>query len=184
MKVLRQGVAVLALMALAACTTTNPQSPPPGLVETIECGGVTAQVVVPPDESASIGTYQVFVSFPDGITQRIQGERDGSVTKTWLTDLTGNGQPGVLVWMTSAGSGAYGSLHLYEMREGRFSRRPLQSLTDAQRLGYMGHDVFTVSKGNIERRFPRYREADSNAKPTGGTACFVYAFEIEGWVEP
>ena len=40
--------------------------------------------------------------------------------------------------------------------------------------GYMGHDEFTVVENVLIRRFPVYRDADTNAKPTGGMRQLQY----------
>ena len=40
--------------------------------------------------------------------------------------------------------------------------------------GYMGHDEFAVVESTLVRRFPVYKEGDSNAKPTGGTRQLQY----------
>ena len=48
----------------------------------------------------------------------------------------------------------------------------------------MGHDEFRVVESSLVRRFPVYREGDTNAKPTGGTRQISYELKAgeAGWV--
>ena len=41
-------------------------------------------------------------------------------------------------------------------------------------VGYMGHDEFAVVENRLVRRFPLYREGDTNATATGGTRQMQY----------
>ena len=62
----------------------------------------------------------------------------------------------------------------------------LPSLEDDPEIsaGYMGHDEFSVGEGALLRRFPIYREGDSNAQPSGGTRQIQYKLEAgeAGWI--
>ena len=40
--------------------------------------------------------------------------------------------------------------------------------------GYMGHDEFTIIETTLVRRFPVYKEGDSNAEPTGNIRQIQY----------
>lgn len=40
--------------------------------------------------------------------------------------------------------------------------------------GYMGHDQFQIIETSLARRFPIYKDGDSNHKPTGGTRQLQY----------
>ena len=48
----------------------------------------------------------------------------------------------------------------------------------------MGHDEFAVVENVLARRFPVYKEGDSNANPTGGTRQIQYKLKAgeAGWV--
>ena len=50
--------------------------------------------------------------------------------------------------------------------------------------GYLGHDEFTVGEGVLLQRFPFYHNADTNARPTGGTRQLRYKLVAgeAGWV--
>jgi hypothetical protein len=40
--------------------------------------------------------------------------------------------------------------------------------------GYMGHDEFAVVESTLVRRFPVYKEGDTNAAPSGGVRQLQY----------
>ncbi len=106
-----------------------------------------------------------------------QIELDGSAYLAELADLDSNGWPEVYVYVSSAGSGSYGSLVAYAVNNGK-SATPiyLPDLADHEtaREGYMGHDEFRVVENRLVRRYPVYLEADTNAAPTGGTRQLQY----------
>jgi hypothetical protein len=100
---------------------------------------------------------------------------DGSVSGAEVADLNADGLPEVYVYVTSAGSGSYGSLVAYAAnRRKSLSEIVLPPLTEAAAKGYMGHDEFAVLEGVLGRRFPVYRDSDSNARPTGGMRQLQY----------
>lgn len=100
---------------------------------------------------------------------------DGSVSGAEVADLDADGSPEVYVYVTSAGSGSYGSLVAYAANHRKsLSEIVLPPLTAAAAQGYMGHDEFAVLEGVLGRRFPIYRDSDSNAQPTGGMRQLQY----------
>jgi hypothetical protein len=100
----------------------------------------------------------------------VVAEADGLVTGAEVADLDGNGSPEIYVYISSAGSGSYGSLVAYAVNN-RKSLTPiyLPPLGDdpAASRGYMGHDRFEISGDVLRRQFPVYREGDTNSRPTG-----------------
>jgi hypothetical protein len=50
--------------------------------------------------------------------------------------------------------------------------------------GYLGHDEFELVENTLVRRYPVYKEGDSNADPTGGYRQFQYKLEPgeAGWI--
>jgi hypothetical protein len=50
--------------------------------------------------------------------------------------------------------------------------------------GYGGHDEYSVLEGVLSRRFPIYRDKDTNAKPTGGMRQVQYRLvpSEAGWI--
>jgi len=95
---------------------------------------------------------------------------DGTVTGVEVADLNRYGSPEVYVFVTSAGSGSYGSVVGYSAnRKNSMSDVYLPSLLkDGIGIGYMGHDRFTIEEDALVRRFPIYLNGDTNANPTGG----------------
>lgn len=105
---------------------------------------------------------------------------EGSVTGAEIEDLNSDGWPEVVVYVTSAGSGSYGTVVGYSVNAGKsVSAISFPELTGDAAQGYMGHDEFTVIETSLARRFPIYREGDSNAEPTGGIRQIQYKL-VEG----
>ncbi len=114
-------------------------------------------------------------------------EADGSVTGAEVADLDSDGFPEVYVYVTSAGSGSYGSLVAFAVNKGKsMSSIYLPPLDEDPKLaeGYMGHDEFAVVENTLVRRFPLYRAGDSNAAPSGRTRQLQYRLAAgeAGWV--
>jgi hypothetical protein len=171
----------LVLISIGCTKNENPDTQVgPGW--TVERNGIRAQVAVPSGEPASIGTYIVTVTFPDGSPQRIDGERDGNITDIWLTDLGYDGQLDLIITITSAGSGSYGSVDLYRQEGDEFLAVLVPDLSGDERKGYMGHDHFGVMGGVLYRTFPMYTDRDTNARPTGGQARFRYSLTKGEWM--
>jgi hypothetical protein len=53
-----------------------------------------------------------------------------------------------------------------------------------RRDGYMGHDEFAVVENSLVRRFPVYREGDTNTAPSGRMRQIQYKLVAgeSGWV--
>lgn len=104
-------------------------------------------------------------------------ELDGTAYRAELADLDSNGWPEIYVYVSSAGSGSYGSLVAYAVNAGK-SATPihLPALTDNAEaaLGYQGHDEFRVVEKRLIRRYPVYEAEDTNASPSGGTRQVQY----------
>jgi hypothetical protein len=117
----------------------------------------------------------------------ISVELDGTAYRAEVADLDNNGWPEIYVYVSSAGSGSYGSLAAYAVNNGKsittIHLPPLEQSPDALE-GYMGHDEFAVVENRLVRRFPIYRKDDTNAAPTGGTRQLQYRLAPgeTGWV--
>jgi len=112
---------------------------------------------------------------------------DGTVTGAEAADLNGDGSPEIYVYVTSTGSGSYGSLVAYSAnRRKSLSEIYLPPVTQHKTAsqGYMGHDEFAVVESVLVQRFPVYRDADTNARPTGGMRQLQYKLipGEAGWV--
>lgn len=140
--------------------------------------GVTFQAESP--NEGSINLVTVRAETPEGKLGPIEVEADGTITNVEVEDLNADGYPEIYVYVNSAGSGSYGSLIAYASNRNRSLSEiylpPLEDDPDASR-GYMGHDTFAVGEGALLRRFPVYREGDTNAEPSGGTRQVQYRLE-------
>lgn len=144
--------------------------------------GVNVRLWIPVNEPRSIGSYRAEIEWPDGTTDTIEAERDGMISGVWLADLDKDGVLELVVTTSSAGSGAYGAVQVYQRRRGSFAPLGLASLRERQRDGYMGHDVFGVEDDRLYRSYPVYFEGDTNAAPSGGKAVFWYSIADSAWV--
>jgi hypothetical protein len=111
---------------------------------------------------------------------------DGQVDGVELADLDADGSPELYVYVRSAGSGSYGSLVAYAANKRRsLSEIILPPLADTPGAdkGYMGHDQFAVVENRLARRFPVYRDGDTNAAPSGGVRQLQYRLQRgeAGW---
>jgi len=112
---------------------------------------------------------------------------EGTVAGAESADLNGDGSPEIYVFITSAGSGSYGSLVAYAANRRRSLSEvylpPVTQDVEASR-GYQGHDEFAVAGDALVRRFPVYRAGDTNAGPTGGTRQLQYRLMPgeAGWI--
>ena len=114
-------------------------------------------------------------------------EIDGVVTGAEIADLDANGWPEVYVYVSSAGSGSYGSLIAYAVNQGKsMSPINLAPLSDdpGAGAGYMGHDEFALAGNRLLRRFPVYLPGDTNHAPSGGTRQVAYRLSPgeAGWL--
>jgi hypothetical protein len=105
----------------------------------------------------------------------IRRSLDGTVTGAEVADLNADGSPELYVYVSSAGSGSFGSVVAF----GANSRKSLSEIylppiNPEAAQGYMGHDQFAVVESNLVRRFPVYKPGDSNARPTGGVRQLQY----------
>lgn len=130
--------------------------------------------------SSGQGSLHTLQISPHGLTlhaEPVTVEIDGSVAGAEVADLDGNGWPEVYVYVSSAGSGSYGSLVAYAVNRGKsMSAIYLPPVADDPETGagYMGHDRFEVVGKRLVHRFPVYQPGDANAGPTGGTRRLQY----------
>lgn len=159
----------------ALAQTPKPASPLGPFDKTMMVQGVKFRVVCAND--SSVNRLEII---PTGLkidNRPISREIDGTVTGAEVADLNGDGSPEVYVFVTSAGSGSYGSLVAYSAnRRKSLSEIALPPITDhpTAAKGYMGHDEFAVVRNTLTRRFPIYKAGDTNAVATGGTRQLQY----------
>ena len=107
----------------------------------------------------------------------IKQEIDGTVTGVEIADINADGSPELYVYVTSAGSGAYGTLVAYSANKKKsLSGIYLTPLKDDKKnsVGYMGHDKFSITKNTLTREFPIYKKDDANCCPKGGMRKIEY----------
>ena len=166
---------------LRARTTATPGKP---FDATLELEGIRFRVTA--TNEGSINRLRIV---PSGLAidnRAIEKEIDGSVTAAEVADIDADGSPEIYVYITSAGSGSYGSLVAYSANR----RRSLSGIylppvaeNAAAARGYMGHDEFAVVGTTFVQRFPVYRDGDTNNLPTGGTRQLQYKLDAgeAGW---
>lgn len=151
----------------------------------LELQGVTFHV-----SAANSGSMNKVTIAVDGLKRKtapIVREVDGVVTGAEVADLDRNHSPELYIYVTSVGSGSFGSLvALAANRKRSLSDIHLPELAADKKLsaGYMGHDQFSVVENVLGRRFPVYKPEDTNAKPTGGMRQIAYKLTPgeAGWV--
>ena len=152
--------------------------------QTFELQGVSFRV-----QCENTGSLNTLTLTPGGLeidNSPVTVEVDGVVTGAEVADLNADGSPEVYVYVTSAGSGSYGSIAAWSVNNRKsLSGIYLPELADDPESGkgYMGHDEFAVVEQHLVRRFPVYREGDSNAAPSGGTRQILYTLKAgeSGW---
>jgi len=131
-------------------------------------------------QATNEGSLNKLKIIPSGLAEVnhiIEQEIDGTVTGAEVGDLNRDGSPELYVYITSAGSGAYGSLVAYSANHKKsLSEIYLPPLEDDKKRsqGYMGHDQFTLVENRFARRFPVYLKEDANCCPKGGTRQLEY----------
>lgn len=152
--------------------------------ETFESQGLTFRVQC--DNNSSLNTITVTPSGLEIDNSTITAEADGIVVGAEIADLNQDLSPEIYVYVTSAGSGSYGSLAAWSSNNKKsLSPIYLPEIADDpdNGEGYMGHDEFAVVDQHLVRRFPIYLKDDPNAAPSGGTRQLQYILEAgeAGW---
>lgn len=179
-------LAACPFLVLLSCETVPSDDPAgSGYRKSHSLQGVTFTVECPNE-----GSLNPLTITPQGLAgdnSPVRVEADGTVTGSEVADLNGDGSPEIYVFVTSAGSGSYGSLVAY----GANNKKSLSAISLPElgpgtpgAEGYQGHDEFAVVENRLARRFPVYREGDSNATPTGGTRQLNYRLVAgeAGWL--
>ena len=109
--------------------------------------------------------------------QKLVSELDGQAVDAEIGDLNSDGYPEILIYTMSAGSGSYGNVIGYSVNNGKSLSQiyfpEISENKDASR-GYMGHDEFAIVETTLVRKFPVYKDTDTNNNPTGGTRQIEY----------
>ena len=156
-----------------------------GFDQTLSLQGVSFHVTCP-----NQGSINVLRIEPQGLKKDnavISKEIEGTVTGAEVGDLNVDGSPEIYIYVTSAGSGSYGSLVAYVAnRTKSLTEIFIPTLQDDPKAskGYMGHDEFAVIESSLARRFPIYKGGDTNGTPSGGMRQLQYKLKAgeAGWV--
>jgi hypothetical protein len=156
-----------------------------GLDQTLTEQGITFHVTSP--NNGSINSLRIQPSGLKADNTLIERQIEGTVTNAEVADLNVDGSPELYVYVTSAGSGSHGSLVAYAANKGKSLSEiylPPMEEDKAAAKGYMGHDEFAVVENTLVRRFPVYKDGDTNSQPTGGTRQIQYKLKAgeAGWI--
>jgi hypothetical protein len=171
--------------SLNKSATPNGSEKSTGFDRTLTEQGVIFHVTSP--NAGSINTLRIQPSGLKADNTLIERQVEGTVTNAEVADLNVDGSPELYVYVTSAGSGSQGSLVAYSANKGKSLSEiylpPLEEDKIAAK-GYMGHDEFAVVESTLVRRFPVYKDGDTNSKPTGGTRQIQYKLKAgeAGWI--
>ena len=152
--------------------------PPVPFDRTLKLQGISFRIT-----SANSGSIYDVKIVPSGLkidNAVIVREIDGQITRAEVVDLNADGSPEVYVYIRSAGSGSYGTLLAYSANQRKsLSEIYLPPVTDDAKAaqGYRGHDDFAVVERRLVRRFPLYKDGDTNAAPSGGVRQLHYTLE-------
>ena len=169
----RFGPAALSLLSLVWLITGRTEAKADMFSETLRDGGI-AIVVESPNTTAD-NTVTVIPSGLDNVNDPVTFSTDKQVVRTWMEDLMGDGTHEIFIQLRQPGSGSYGEIRAFSTNGDKslseiFVKPPEQK----DMKGYMGHDDFEVMENTLVRRYPVYKEGDSNANPTGGYRQFQY----------
>jgi hypothetical protein len=160
----------LPLLLMGALTSAAIAAP---FQRALNLQGVTFQVKA--DGEGSVQRLVVKASHAGHSFPALTEDVVGTVTAAEVEDLNSDGRPELLLFVTSAGSGNYGSVIAWSTSQ-RHTLLPisLPELTGKMAQEYRGHDQFAVVETTLMRRFPIYHRGDTNANPTGGTRQISY----------
>lgn len=156
-----------------------------GFERNLELSGITFRVTCPNDPS--LPQVTVVPGKLEIDNSPVVREVEGQVVEAEVADLDADGSPEIYIYVQSAGSGSYGALVAFAANKKKsLSEIYLPPIADDPKAakGYMGHDEFRVVENTLVRRFPVYRDGDTNAQPTGGMRQIQYnlAAGEAGWV--
>jgi len=146
-----------------------------GIDKTLKLDGIAFHV-----QATDSGSLNKLTVTPEGLTEVNRPETreiEGSVTDMKVADLNKDGSPELYIFVTSAGSGSYGTLVAYSVNK----KRSMSDITlpeldpkSKEAQGYMGHDRFTLTDSYLVRSFPLYKKNDPNCCPSGGERKLYY----------
>ncbi len=179
-------LAVLSLACLSATllNASEPEGAKP-FTQTLSLLGITFDV-----RSAVVEGRQELIVKTTGLKlaqEAIKEPFDGTITGAEVGDLNVDRSPELYVYVRLPGKEARARLMAWSAnRKKSLSDIHLPELAagDAKLKGYRGHDEYAVVESTLVRRFPIYKDGDSDDKPTGGTRQFQYKLKAgeAGWL--
>ncbi len=157
----------------SALPATSP--PPVPFDQTLRLQGISFHAT-----SSNNGSMNELSIVPSGLTTDntpIVRSIEGQITRAEVADLNADGSPELYVYIRSAGSGSYGTLVAFSANQRKsLSEIFLPPVSDNAQAaqGYRGHDDFAVVEGTLVRRFPVYKDGDTQARPSGGVRQMQY----------
>lgn len=109
------------------------------------------------ENKGSVNNVRIVTSGLATDNSPVEQKIDGTGSNAEVADNNADGSPEIYVYVTSAGSGSYGSLVAYSANQRKsLSQIYLPPWTQSKKLSkaYMGHDEFAVVEGLLVRRFP------------------------------
>lgn len=110
------------------------------------------------------------VGFESG-AREVSFEIKGKVAKAEADDLNNDGFPDMVVYVYTGDGNVYGKvIGIYSDKNTDIRPIMFPDILDDPKLkiGYKGHDEFSLMEGSLMRRFPVYQNPDStNASPSG-----------------
>lgn len=166
----------LVFAVLLACVLQTASAQAKAFSKTLSLQGVTFKVTC---SNAGTMNKATFTAKGKKVNATVTKEVDGTVVNAEVEDLDSNASPELIVFVTSGGSGSYGTALVYSVGPKELVAIAVPELTQGSKemQGYMGHDTFAVVEGRIVRRFPLYASGDANAKPTGKTRQLQYKLQ-------
>ncbi|MGE0482729.1 MAG: hypothetical protein AB7Q81_01170 [Gammaproteobacteria bacterium] len=135
------------------------------------------------DTSAVMTTtdYQITVANEELILTRLTAPFEGTLSKSFVDDLDGDGNFEVVVTYADD-QGRRTGLDVYRWREYLLEPVRLAALEAAQAAGYQGGDEFAVVDHTLVRIFQVYEQAEGGWQPTAAQRRLRYSFADGHWV--
>jgi len=146
-----------------------------GYEKTLKSGDITFHI-----SSHKKGDERMLTITPHGFSQDNRPETisiEGTIVDTVVSDLNSDGAPELYIFLSSEGSGAYGSMVAYASNRNKSMSMvyfPELSPNTKEAQGYMGHDRFRIEQSFLIREYPIYKKEDPNCCPSGGIRRLRY----------
>lgn len=184
-------VTMLFTCASGALAASPPTSAPPAEVpgagteapfaKTLELHGI--RFAISADNQFPTATVTITPSGLEVDNSPVTRPIDGRVKDAEVADLDVDQSPEIYVYPTSDRGDSLVALSANKRKSLSDIDLPSLDETPAATVGYRGRDAFAVGEGRLLRRFPVYRDGDSDTEPTGGMRQLQYRLDPgeAGW---